>query len=297
MEDKKSPLGLWEACGQVELSVTIELTTQLAPFQMPISNCYEAGVQAPTLKGKRHHNDDMRLAALFLKRTLNDLRSTWLLAGMGYTSQAASVCAALFEHGLAVNALAGHPQNAKKLLKTKSGDLPWSPIELSKILAEQHREEAGVTKRSFKKTEYEQAWREVYSAYKFLCKIKHPTIRSAAHDAFSASVREDEYVVMAAPDLRPEDLPLKATILMIAVSRTYQAIRRFALALKCDSESPAYKDFIGRMSGIVPAAVEAYKRLASSPLLFDISDSALTEEYRNLREQKQPGCASEKEEG
>lgn len=279
----KSPAGMWQACNSMEVAAVAKLSVDLGPFKIALEKCYEAGGQAPTLPGKRHGGNDLLLAALFLKRSLNDLRSIWTQTLMGYTSQAASVAAALFEHALAVEAMAGSTENAKQLRETNSGDLPWSPIELAKLHASNMRLEAQVTGTPFTDADYELAWREVYGAYKFLCKIKHPTIRSTLHDAPAASVRDGEYVVMAAPDLRAEDLPVKATILMIAVSRAYQAIRWFALNLGCDTTEAYYRDFTDRMAAVVPAARDAYKQLVAAPLPFDVSDELLAEEYRDLK--------------
>ena len=47
--------------------------------------------------------------------------------------------------------------------------------------------------------------------------LKHPTIPSALHDAFSVSLTENEYTIMAAPDTRIEDLPSKAFILSVMI--------------------------------------------------------------------------------
>ena len=173
--------------------------------------------------------------------------------------------------------------NAERLENEESGDLPWSPIQLSRIHAAQQRDEARQSGQSFSDQDYELMWREVYSAYQFLCKIKHPTLRSTRHDAPSASIRQGEYVVMAAPDLRPADLPMKATVLMISVSRVYQAIRRFALNLGCDTDSLYYKDFVERMSKVCPMAGDAYRSLVNGPLPFDVSDSRVTREYMSLK--------------
>jgi len=270
---RQGPAGLWDGCSEMEKAAMRVLSAQLAPFETPLRNCYEAGVQAPTLPGKRHKAEDMRLAALFLKRTLTDLRGVWLFTHLGYTSQAASVAAVLCEHALAVNYLAGSVNNAKELLRNKTGDLPWSVAQLSKALSRQHNLEV---ERGQKKPRHKSDWREIYSAYKFLCKMKHPTLRSTMHDAFSATVKGVEFVVMAAPDVREEDLPLKATILAISISRCYQAVRQFAIALKCDSHSEYYKSFIDRMSSIIPDTINAYKLLtANKSLPFTIGDSDL----------------------
>ena len=88
---------------------------------------------------------------------------------------------------------------------------------------------------------------------------------------------------MAAPDLRQEDLSLKATVLMISVSRVYQAVRRFSLHSECDRERPYYQDYLRRMRGVVPSARDAYKSLVADPLPFGISDAAISAEYRLLK--------------
>ncbi|MCJ7585089.1 MAG: hypothetical protein MUO30_10025, partial [Anaerolineales bacterium] len=247
---KKKPEGLWLACENMEIAAKRVTAKQLEPFEAPIRICYESGVQVSTLPGKRHGTPDILLAALFLKKTLNDLRSTWVLLQYGYTSQAASVAASLFENALTVTCLAGNDVNTKKLQNNKSGDLPWKVQQLAKMLSQQWQEEARILKRKFDKEDYEKAWQEIYSGYKWLCKIKHPTIMSAAHDALSTSLISGEYVVMAAPDIRPEDIAVKATILAMAINRVYGAIRSFSFALECDTKLPEYKRFVKRMQDV-----------------------------------------------
>jgi hypothetical protein len=90
-EIKAHPEGLWKACEVMEIAATNKLGTQLSAFEQPITDCYEAGVEVATIVGKRNHEQDMRIAAMFLKRTLTDLRSVWILLCSGYTSQAAAV--------------------------------------------------------------------------------------------------------------------------------------------------------------------------------------------------------------
>ena len=107
-----SPKGLWQACANMEEVSQPQLLMSLEPFSKPVIDCYEVGVQAPTLKGKRHHDLDITYSALFLKRALTDLRVVWKLLSVGYTSQAAVVAAALFEHALVVNSLAGSKNTA-----------------------------------------------------------------------------------------------------------------------------------------------------------------------------------------
>jgi hypothetical protein len=285
-ELKAHPEGLWKACDTMEMSVANELRTQLSAFEQPITDCYEAGVEAATIVGKRNQEEDMRIAAMFLKRTLTDLRSVWILLCSGYTSQAAAVCAALFEHALSVNCLAGHAENTKKLLKTSDGDLPWSPVDLSKVVAWQAKEDAKSRGEAFASRDYELIWREIYAGYKFLCKIKHPTLRSVAHDVTSTNVRPNEFVVMAAPNFEAEDLPLKVNILAIAISRTTSAISRFVCGIQCPEEDARFKSFDARLSRVPSSTLQACKKISSRPLPFDISTDSLAKDYGALKAQK-----------
>ncbi len=110
----------------------------------------------------------------------------------------------------------------------------------------------------FDSDEYEKAWREIYSSYKWLCKIKHPTLRSASHDAGSSSLTEKDYVVMASPDIRNEDLVVKAAVLMVSFSRVYEAIRQFVLALDCEDGSDEYGKFEEKFNQSYSEAMEAF---------------------------------------
>ena len=281
---KRGPEGLWFACERMEAAAFVAIHKQLADFEPVIMNCYETGVQTPTLPANRHNEPDLSIAALFLKKALNDLRSTWLLIRLGYTSQAASVAASLFENSLTVVCIAGKPKNLEKLNYTRSGDLPWSPQQLSKIQAEQWRDEARITGSKFEQENFELAWRDVYASYKWLCKIKHPTIGSALHDATSTLLDSREYVVMAAPDIRPEDVAVKATILAISVNRIREALRSFSFALECDITTSEYQNFVERMNEINKGATNAFKTLAVKQLPFLVNDLPLFQEWTNLRQ-------------
>jgi hypothetical protein len=179
--------------------------------------------------------------------------------------------------------LAGHADNTKKLLKTADGDLPWSPIDLSKVVADQSKEDAKSNGTVFTSRDYELIWREIYSGYKFLCKIKHPTLRSVAHDLTSTNVRPNEFVVMAAPNFEPEDLPLKVNILAIAISRTTSAINRFAYGIECSKEDARYKSFDARLSRVPSSTLAACKKVSIKPLPFNISIDSLAKDYAALK--------------
>lgn len=273
----------WEACIQMELNASIVLSKQLFPFNEPIANLYEAGILAPTIPGKRHNEIDMRVAALFLKKSLNDLRAIWIAVNTGYTSQAASVAATLYENALAVICLAGDYKNTQKLLDSKDGDLPWKPQQQAQIVAKRWQLEEITMGNQFSDAEYEKSWRDVYAAYKWLCKIKHPTLRSALHDAYTTVQSSKEYVVMAAPDIREEDLPVKSALLMIAISRVREAIRFFVVALDSEKDDENYKTLEYRMEIVRATSIEAFDVCSQISLPFNLQGSTLANEWSNLK--------------
>ena len=88
---------------------------------------------------------------------------------------------------------------------------------------------------------------------------------------------------MAVPDIRPEDLSVKATILTIAINRTREAIRSFVIALNCDETTSNYKSFKTRMDSVLSEAKVAYMATTVQPLPFDIGDSSLALEWAKLK--------------
>lgn len=248
-------------------------------FSSPFRLCYEAGVQAPTLKGSRHGENDIILSALFLKRSLTDFRSIWLLTKTGYTSQAASIAASLFENALAITSIVSSNENVEQLMASKSGDLPWGAQLLAQNQARRWQKETLEKGESFDSDEYEKAWREIYSSYKWLCKIKHPTLRSVSYDAGSTSMDKKDYVVMASPDIRNEDLVVKAAVLMISFSRVYEAIRQFILALGCEEETDEYAEFEEKLSQSHSETMRAFTSFSQQPLPFNIGDSKIAKDW------------------
>lgn len=281
---RKDAVGLWKSSFAMEASASLKLAEMLNPFQKPVEICYECGVEVPTLKCKRNNKEkDLRVSSLFLKRTLNDLRAIWHSLLLGYTSQAGTIAAAAFENALIASCVAGNIDRADKLLTCESVDSPWSVVELCKMKAKQMQKEAEIVEETFAEKDFDLAWMGIYGAYKWLCRIKHPTLPSALHDAFSASVESKEFVVMAAPDIREEDLPNKFTILAITVSRIHDAIRNFAFAIEADHDDPRVIFWRERLNTIIPSSVEAYES-AKFLLPFDIKHSRLAKEYANLKQ-------------
>jgi len=281
---RESAVGLWNALSIVERAESPKLAKVLGPFSRPVANCYECGVEVPTLPSKRAQTKDIGVAALFLKRTLNDLRATWNLLLQGYTSQAGSVAAAAFENALIVTCIAGDADRANLLITSKSGESPWSVADLCKMHMRQAQEQAEKCGKSFSEREFDLSWRELYAQYAWLCKIKHPTMPSALHDAFSVSLKEEEYIVMAAPDTRPEDTPNKAMILVATINRILAAIRKFASACEIDLGHSRVISWQKRLDSVIPDIKEAMKPLWSKPLPVSIRNTKLAREYWKLRQ-------------
>jgi len=264
----KDSHGFWNALSAVELADSPKIARMLKPFLQPITDCYECGVEVPTLPSKREPTDDIRIAGLFLKRSLNDLRATWNLLLLGYTSQAGAVAATAFENSLIVSCLAGDTGRARKFLACKSGGSPWSVADLCRMYARQLKEknkQSGTTSASLEDETY---WQVLYSQYTWLCMLKHPTIPSALHDAFSVSLTGTEYTIMAAPDTRIEDLPSKAFILSVTILRVMEAIDSFALARELDFEKPNVISWHKRLDSIETNLDKAVDPIMKMPLPF-----------------------------
>lgn len=212
LQDKA--VGLWEETFKAEITASLILKDALKPFIEPVSDVYECGIEVVTLPSGIHNHIHLKMAALFLKRALSDLRGVWHLLSTGYTSQAGSLAAAL-----------------------TPGD-------------------------------FKARWNELYSAYEWLCKIKHPTLASVSHDASSTKLDEETYVVAAIPDLRTEDLPNKFTILAIIVARLHSAIRSFALEAGCGGEDSRVIKWSARLNSIIPNSMKAMKTINGLRLPF-----------------------------
>jgi len=254
--------GLWKATLEMELVAEKKLQTMLKPYEPITEMLYECGVEVATLKSKRaaNNDDDLIVAALFLKRCLNDFRTIWRLLNLGYTSQAGSIAAAMFEHALMISAVIERPDRAEKVINTDNLKSPWSAQQLCNIEVEAMEHEAKITGSVMTKEEKDKEFNTLYSLYKWLCKIKHPTMMYVQHDAGSTSLQEN-YVIMAAPDIGILNLPIKFNILSIAIGRLHTAVRRFALGMGLDHEDKRVAEWLGRFNNIIPASVAAFKSL------------------------------------
>lgn len=264
----RSVEGLWAACEEVEQNARQVLEQELAEFASPVKDVYEAGVQAPTLPSDRHGELHLRVAALFLKRTLVDFRAAWLLLTTGYTSACASVAASLLEHALATEILSSDPARALELVSSTTGDVPWGPKKLAQ-LATECEVSAGVIDSAQAATRA----RNIYASYKWLCKVKHPTLRVTDHTAGSTVTDDGTFVVMAAPDLRAVDLPAKRILALIVLGRTIEAIKAFADAERPDPTSTVVKDLQSRLQRAEDSVLEIARARQDEVLPFGLTEN------------------------
>lgn len=238
--------GLWVKLPEAELHAQIKLKEFLQDFYEATKAIYSCAVQVPTLSNKEQ-SLNMRVAALFLKRSLNDMRSLWLLIERGYSSQAASVGASLYENALAATIIAGNEKYANKVINSKNGDLPWGAKKLGELYSKKCQQEERQAGRENGSEEVKEHADSLYAVYKWLCKLKHPTLPSVVHDSMSASVKAGEYIVMAFPDLRDEDLAVKKNIMVIALVRVHAAVDSFFKAIELDSDASECQKFKERV--------------------------------------------------
>jgi hypothetical protein len=246
----KSAKGFWNLLPALGKSMTSKLMVALQPFADITATCYECGMEVPTLPHARKNTKDIRIAALFLKRCLNDLRATWILLTAGYTSQAGAVAAAAFENTLVISSVLGKPNGAEKLAHSISGDVPWTVAEMCKVHIKGCKDRES---QKYTDEELEYASNMLYAHYVWLCMIKHPNMQSVIHDALSTKISDGQYAVMVAPDTRPEDLPNKAEILAIILNRIACAIDDFGLAYDLDHKHQRVTHWQKRLDSILPS--------------------------------------------
>src|SRR5437879_3671711 len=148
----------WLRLGELEHFANKKLSGQLSAFEGPFRDTYEAGIIVPVLRANGLAILDVRCAALFFKRVLNDLRSVWLLLRTGYTSQAASVAASLYENSLAATCLLQSNDNIADFHADPHEEIPWSVTDMAKMVAQ------GEGKKPQTK-EFENSWRAFYAHY------------------------------------------------------------------------------------------------------------------------------------
>jgi hypothetical protein len=267
----KYPEELWDLLDEAEDKVPTILHEVLYDFAALFRAIYALGVKFPGLPEAKalERSLSLRVAALFLRRALNDLRAIWLLVSRGYPSQAACVASSLWENALVVACVAGHEDRAKLIVSTPDGEVPWKPAQLAKMYAEQ--DSAGLTDEQRVTNEL-----ILYSFYNWLCRMKHPTVPSATHDALSAGLStEGRYALGVFPDLRPENVPVKQLLLITSVLRVEEAIDGLLRGLPNDDpQSSELSDFrfrFGLVKNSSSAIVDMLHRDNEVPMPFTTS--------------------------
>ena len=249
--------GAWLRLDSLEAAAQEKLAEQLRLFEAPFRDTYEAAVIAPVLRAGAPVESDVRCAALHFKRVLNDLRSVWLLLRMGYASQAAAVAASLYENALATVCLTISADNVQTYLKSDSGELPWKPMAMAKMVVEHEGKIPGTA-------DYENGWRALYAHYVWLCQTKHPTMPSVVHDTRASTVRNG-YVVMALPNVHAQDLPLKAQVAIISLHRAHESIEFLLRAFGFKEPWPDTHRFAERFSRAKEGSWTAYEPFLKLP--------------------------------
>jgi len=274
---------LWDGITSVESSTETKLSLTLEPYSDTVKKCHDCAAEVCTLKCNQKRTSDLRVSALFLKRSLNDLRGVWKLLLLGYTSQAGSVAAAAFENSTLAACTAADIRMANKLLSSKTGDIPWTVLDLCKTDARQGEEyEASRLGRKFSNRNYEVAWRVYYGEYMWFCKLKHPNMTVALHDVSPAPVPQSKSVVTAFPDARDENLAVKCTILSCTAERVHHASEILSRSMELDKEDARVVSWLERMNSIMPGLSEAHDRLAIHPLPFTTNSSRIADEWREF---------------
>lgn len=212
--------GWWQSLSDHEYFAGNRLASLLREFDGAFGACVEAGMEVPMLAKPGKNSLRLRICALYLKRMLNDVRSVWVMMRQGYTSQAGSIAASLFENALLIQCLAENEARAVKFSKVPLGEWPWSKRSMCRFVNE---DEAKRENRKLDPTTAEAH----YAHYNWLCQIKHATLGYASHDSGSTQVEEKGYAVMPFPDIREEDWPVKKKILLISLLNAKLAIQAF----------------------------------------------------------------------
>ena len=268
--------GAWIRLDDLELRAAAAISRQLAAFESPFRDTYEAGVIVPVLRAQRRAVLDVRCAALFFKRVLNDFRGVWVLLRRGYTSQAAAIAASLYENALASICLTQSNDNISDFQTKPDGEIPWSPIEMAKMVNR-------VEGKKVNTKEFENGWRSLYAHYVWLCQIKHSTRQSVIHDTVASSLAHKHYVIMALPNIRDEDVPVKALVAIISLHRTLDSIEAIAKALGFKKQMPDDYKFRERFQRARELSWEAFKPYLKGPNPITISQSWFPKKYPPIR--------------
>jgi len=263
--------GCWERLEALEASARGRISTQMQAFDDAFRLTYEAGIIVPVLRANGLGVLDVRCASLFFKQTLNDLRAVHNLLLCGYTSQAASVAAALFENALATHCLTHSQANIDSLLNSENGELPWSTMQMTKMVSLAEGKKEG-------SHDYENSWRSLYAHYVWLCQCKHPTMQTVLHDV-SATQLNEGYVVMALPNAKDKDISYKAMVAIHSLMRVHESIEAFARVLGYTDGWPDDLRFSERFTNARKVSWDAFSPFLKAPNPVSIAGSKFVKKY------------------
>ncbi|MCC7365288.1 MAG: hypothetical protein IT303_13055 [Dehalococcoidia bacterium] len=272
-------LQLWSELDCLEEDALTRLTPELAPLEPAIAILHDAANGLTELPGEWQDEEHILVAGGCLKRALDDLRAMWLLLRRGYTSAGAAAAADLWEHSMLAACCARDPNLASQFLMDVPGDPTLSALALCEALAKithspPHAESASAD-------EIEGTKLQFYAGYKWLCQLKHPSARATIHHSAGTTIGEDGVLgLMAHPDSRESDLPVKQMVLASAYGALDRAITHFGVALNIDPTTPEAEEWLaecGRGWDILKEHVDP----RTFKLPFSIFD---TKQGRRLRE-------------
>ncbi len=274
--------GFWRILSGLEASQSEKIVEDLKFVEQAVIDCYECGVEAPTLPNMEKRNEDIKIAALFLKRCLNDLRALWNLLVIGYSTQAGTIAAALFENALIINCVLSNSKRATELRRSPSGQIPWTVADLCKF----HINEIYSADNSSIDLEYQTAC--LYAHYVWLCMLKHPNMQSVLHDALVTNIPGEGYCIMASPDARKEDIPIKLTILLLSINRLINAIDSFSKAYKIDKTNEQVVEWQKKLDSIVPVINKTIDQYESQSLPVNIEGTRFLNKARQKFKDQMP---------
>lgn len=256
---------IWAQLPDLEAMSQATVDAGLRGWEELVIACLEAGMLAPMVPTSKPM--DMRLvtAAPFLKCALDDLRATWLLIHRGYTAQAASVAASLFENALVAAVIAGSTDLANQARKSKDGEIPWGAKELCQLDEKREMAISKVNGKPYTQKMYEDGWTISYFHYKWLCQVKHPTWQAAIHALKSTLVNEKEFAVRPGPNNLDDDLQVKARVIAVALIKSLQAIKSFFLTLNGHEGSAEYSTFEDKVNQVHSGILELIKLQYGKP--------------------------------
>lgn len=184
-----------------EKSLGFQLTEYLAIVELSV----DCGIEIPCLI---QPTSSHRLAGYFLRRALNDLWIVSKLINQGYTSQAAAVTCSLMEHCAHVTIILGR-KDLEEEIREKMSNGEMGSYKNGKDLFDLLGKVSS---------------RSMYPVYKWLNKLKHPSLVALTLEANSLSSDKSKYLITVNPVVSDRDLGNKKYILCNAINETRSAI-------------------------------------------------------------------------